>query len=134
MLSAIAGGGIIAALIGFWGSIFDGRKNLHENSVSFDFFINELGGVGNKDGLFFFFTTNNIDKLDPALVRSGRVDKKILVGNIPYEGKKFLADKILKDWPEEIEKVLALEGEHTGADFENICIEIAVERFWKQEK
>lgn len=113
-------------------SIFDGRKNLHENSVSFDCFINELSGAGSKDGIFFFFTTNNIDKLDSALIRPGRADRAFEIGYLPFEGKKFLANKILKDWPEEIEKVLSLEGDHTGAEFENICIQKAIHNFWNK--
>jgi len=33
--------------------------------------------LANPDGQIFVLTTNHIDKLDPALLRSGRVDLKI---------------------------------------------------------
>ncbi|KAF8636097.1 hypothetical protein AX17_003802 [Amanita inopinata Kibby_2008] len=39
--------------------------------------LNVLDGVGSEDGKLFFATTNYIDRLDPALIRPGRIDKKV---------------------------------------------------------
>ncbi|KAF9267807.1 P-loop containing nucleoside triphosphate hydrolase protein [Marasmius fiardii PR-910] len=39
--------------------------------------LNVIDGVGSDDGKLFFATTNYIDRLDSALIRPGRIDKKI---------------------------------------------------------
>ncbi|KAH8853302.1 Mitochondrial chaperone BCS1 [Schistosoma japonicum] len=41
--------------------------------------LNALDGVTSTDGRIIFMTTNYIDRLDPALIRPGRVDMRILV-------------------------------------------------------
>lgn len=44
--------------------------------------LNVLDGVGSQEGRVVIMTTNHPDKLDAALVRPGRVDMKVLLGNI----------------------------------------------------
>ncbi|KAJ7128794.1 P-loop containing nucleoside triphosphate hydrolase protein [Mycena crocata] len=39
--------------------------------------LNVIDGVGSEEGKLFFATTNYIDRLDPALLRPGRIDRKI---------------------------------------------------------
>ncbi|KDR84641.1 hypothetical protein GALMADRAFT_23943, partial [Galerina marginata CBS 339.88] len=46
-------------------------------SVTLSGLLNVLDGVGSEEGKIFFATTNYIDRLDPALLRPGRIDKKI---------------------------------------------------------
>jgi hypothetical protein len=61
-------------------SYFNLRKNLDKTSkLTFSGLINSLDGVIDLDNIFIIMTTNDIDKLDPALIRPGRIDlvKKI---------------------------------------------------------
>lgn len=44
--------------------------------------LNVLDGVGSQEGRIVIMTTNNPEMLDPALVRPGRVDMKVHLGNI----------------------------------------------------
>jgi chaperone BCS1 len=44
--------------------------------------LNVLDGICSADGRIIFMTTNHIDKLDPALVRAGRIDMKFLFDNV----------------------------------------------------
>ncbi|KAJ6475868.1 P-loop containing nucleoside triphosphate hydrolase protein [Mycena vulgaris] len=46
--------------------------------VSLSGLLNVIDGVGSEEGKLFFATTNYIDRLDPALLRPGRIDRKIL--------------------------------------------------------
>ncbi|KDQ52501.1 hypothetical protein JAAARDRAFT_40099 [Jaapia argillacea MUCL 33604] len=39
--------------------------------------LNVIDGIGSEDGRLFFATTNHVDRLDPALLRPGRIDMKI---------------------------------------------------------
>ncbi|KAF8872800.1 hypothetical protein CPB84DRAFT_1798973 [Gymnopilus junonius] len=47
------------------------------SAVTMSGLLNVLDGVGSEEGKIFFATTNYVDRLDPALLRPGRIDKKI---------------------------------------------------------
>lgn len=49
----------------------DGEKNI--NTVTFSTILNVLDGLFSPEGLIFFITTNHPKKLDPALIRPGRI-------------------------------------------------------------
>jgi chaperone BCS1 len=42
--------------------------------------LNAIDGVTSTEGRIVFMTTNYIDRLDPALIRPGRVDYKQYIG------------------------------------------------------
>ncbi|PFH50185.1 hypothetical protein AMATHDRAFT_61510 [Amanita thiersii Skay4041] len=48
-----------------------------KTGVTMSGLLNVLDGVGCEDGKLFFATTNYIDRLDPALIRPGRVDMRL---------------------------------------------------------
>ncbi|KAL1514359.1 hypothetical protein ABEB36_003628 [Hypothenemus hampei] len=50
------------------------------NRVTFSGLLNCLDGVASTEARIVFMTTNYIDRLDPALVRPGRVDLKEYIG------------------------------------------------------
>lgn len=45
-----------------------------KSSVTFSGLLNALDGVASSEERIIFMTTNHYDKLDPALIRPGRVD------------------------------------------------------------
>ncbi|THU78702.1 P-loop containing nucleoside triphosphate hydrolase protein [Dendrothele bispora CBS 962.96] len=47
------------------------------SAVSLSGLLNVIDGIGSEEGKLFFATTNYIDRLDPALIRRGRIDKKL---------------------------------------------------------
>lgn len=47
------------------------------STVTLSGLLNVIDGVGSEEGKLFFATTNYIDHLDPALLRPGRIDRKI---------------------------------------------------------
>ncbi|KAJ3337875.1 hypothetical protein HDU93_000375 [Gonapodya sp. JEL0774] len=49
-------------------------KRSSKTGVDFSTLINALDGVATASGLVVFMTTNHLDKLEPALIRPGRVD------------------------------------------------------------
>ncbi|OJA07895.1 hypothetical protein AZE42_02763 [Rhizopogon vesiculosus] len=53
----------------------------YQSSVTFSGFLNALDGVASGEERIIFMTTNHIEKLDPALIRPGRVDLSVLVGD-----------------------------------------------------
>jgi chaperone BCS1 len=55
---------------------FVSREN-KDSKVSFSCLLNCLDGTMSKEGLITIITTNHIEKLDPALIRPGRIDVKM---------------------------------------------------------
>ncbi|KAL4412155.1 mitochondrial chaperone bcs1 [Colletotrichum abscissum] len=53
------------------------RSPKSHGTVSLSGLLNVLDGVASQDGRVLIMTTNHIEHLDDALIRSGRVDKKI---------------------------------------------------------
>jgi chaperone BCS1 len=47
--------------------------------------LNVLDGVVDTPGRILIMTTNHPEMLDPALIRPGRIDKKLLLGYVRYE-------------------------------------------------
>ncbi len=59
-------------------SLFTADRNKLENiPLSFSGLLNALDGIGGKDASIFVLTTNHIERLDPALIRPGRVDMHV---------------------------------------------------------
>ncbi|KAJ2476636.1 Complex III assembly protein translocase and chaperone, partial [Coemansia sp. RSA 2052] len=58
--------------------------------VTFSGLLNALDGVASSDERIIFMTTNHIERLDPALIRPGRVDTKVFFGNAtPHQIRKM---------------------------------------------
>lgn len=53
------------------------REGDNASSVTFTGLLNALDGVASRPGQIVFMTTNHPEKLDPALVRPGRIDKQV---------------------------------------------------------
>lgn len=66
-------------------SAFSERKQSSEqgyfSGVTFSGLLNALDGVASADERIIFMTTNHPERLDPALIRPGRVDVKELLDN-----------------------------------------------------
>lgn len=52
------------------------RKAESSSSVTFSGLLNAIDGIVSVDGIISIFTTNHIEKLDKALIRGGRVDRR----------------------------------------------------------
>lgn len=69
---------------------FSSRDYSKQNQTAFQGFspltlsglLNALDGVTSSDGRIVFMTTNYIERLDPALIRPGRVDLKQFIGYV----------------------------------------------------
>jgi chaperone BCS1 len=52
--------------------------------------LNAMDGMQTPDGLKFIVTTNHLDRLDPAIVRPGRIDEVIEVGPLSLESARAM--------------------------------------------
>lgn len=62
----------------------------YQSSVTFSGFLNALDGVASGEERIIFMTTNHLERLDPALIRPGRVDLLELVDDAhPYQVRRL---------------------------------------------
>ncbi|XP_050431101.1 mitochondrial chaperone BCS1-like [Adelges cooleyi] len=55
----------------------EGKSVVENSKVTLSGLLNAFDGIGSSEGRISFMTTNYIEKLDPALIRPGRVDYKL---------------------------------------------------------
>ncbi|KAI1759172.1 mitochondrial chaperone BCS1 [Hypoxylon sp. FL1150] len=60
----------------------DEKNGKVRSSCTLSGLLNVLDGVGSPEGRIVIMTTNKPDRLDSALVRPGRIDMKVMLGNI----------------------------------------------------
>ncbi len=61
-------------------SAFRERDGTNAAGITFSGLLNAIDGVMSQEGHLLFMTTNHIERLDPALIRPGRVDVRIETG------------------------------------------------------
>ncbi len=98
----------------------------------------EMDGFGVNEGIIVMAATNRIDILDPAILRPGRFDRKIVVGRPDVQGrleilKVHAAKKPLGD-DVDLEKLARTSAGFTGADLENVLNEAAIGAARKKSK
>lgn len=73
------------------------EQDKDENSVTLSGFLNFIDGIWSACGQerIVVFTTNHLEKLDPALIRRGRMDMHIKLSYCTYEAFKILAKNYL---------------------------------------
>ena len=104
-----------------------GKRNMDNNSErasTLNQLLVEMDGFDDFDGVMVFGATNLIKYLDPALMRSGRFDKKIFFDAPNFSERKSMFELYLKDvdMPRELSfSVLSdRSAGMTGADIANI--------------
>lgn len=98
--------------------VFSGRENVKESSkISFSSLLNCLDGALYKHGLITIITTNHIEKLDPALLRTGRIDDKI---EVPLPTEREISEYLTIFYGKEI----PITGSFTltMSDVQDICL------------
>ncbi|KAL6647954.1 hypothetical protein ACP70R_012178 [Stipagrostis hirtigluma subsp. patula] len=75
------------------------KKDDTKSNVTLSGLLNFIDGLWSACGeeRLIVFTTNHIEKLDPALIRTGRMDKKIEMSYCDAESFKFLARMHLEE-------------------------------------
>lgn len=75
--------------------------NLVDDNIGTASLLNSFDGIDSPENIIYIFTTNHIDKLDPALIRPGRIDLSIELGYVCYETmNQFFNKHYGVDFPE----------------------------------
>ncbi|QGG61483.1 ATP-dependent zinc metalloprotease FtsH [Loigolactobacillus bifermentans] len=90
----------------------------------------EMDGFTGNEGVIVIAATNRSDVLDPALLRPGRFDRKILVGSPDVKGREAILKVHAKNKPLNSDVDLKTLAQQTpgfvGADLENLLNEAAL--------
>lgn len=90
----------------------------------------EMDGFESHDGVILIAATNRPDVLDPALLRPGRFDRRVVVGKPDVKGRQQILDVHTKKTPlgphVDLEKIARGTPGFAGADLENLVNEAAL--------
>ena len=98
----------------------------------------EMDGFQGDEGIIVMAATNRSDVLDPALLRPGRFDRKILVGRPDVKGREAILKVHAKNKPLAKDVDLKMIAKQTpgfvGADLENLLNEAALQAARRDKK
>ncbi len=90
----------------------------------------EMDGFGVNEGIIVMAATNRVDILDPAILRPGRFDRKVVVGRPDVKGREEILNVHAKNKPlgddVDFEQIARITAGFTGADLENMVNEAAI--------
>lgn len=90
----------------------------------------EMDGFGVNAGIIVMAATNRVDILDPAILRPGRFDRKVVVGRPDVKGRQEILEVHVKGKPiaddVNLETIAQTTAGFTGADLENLMNEAAI--------
>ena len=90
----------------------------------------EMDGFGVNEGIIVMAATNRVDILDPAILRPGRFDRKVMVGRPDVKGRQEILQVHSKSKPlgedVDLHRVAKTTSGFTGADLENLLNEAAI--------
>lgn len=90
----------------------------------------EMDGFGENEGIIVMAATNRVDILDPAILRPGRFDRKVMVNPPDVKGREEILKVHARNKPlsddVNIENIARTTAGFTGADLENLLNESAI--------
>ncbi len=123
-------------------NVFHLRENVMGEQgpgLNFGTLLNCVGGVEGADGILLVVSTNKIELIDPALgvpdatgksTRPGRIDRAVELTYLDEACRKRVAARILADCPDAVPGAVAAGDGMTGAQFQEHCGAIALDRHW----
>lgn len=90
----------------------------------------EMDGFSANEGIIVMSATNRVDILDPAILRPGRFDRKVMVGRPDVKGREEILTVHAKGKPLgddiDLKEIAKTTAGFTGADLENLLNEAAI--------
>lgn len=100
--------------------------------------LNQLDGFDTRDDIKVIMATNKIETLDSALIRPGRIDRKIEFGMPDSATKRRIfgihTSKMTLDKSVNIEELITSKDDLSGADIKAICTEAGMSALRERRK
>jgi transitional endoplasmic reticulum ATPase len=116
----------IEEISGLFPSRDSDAHEMSKNAV--DAMLAEMDRTGEK-GIFVLCATNYPDKIDVALLRAGRLDKKVYLSPPDFEARKAMFEMYLKprpiDFGIDYEKLANLTENYVSSDIKNLIVDEA---------
>ncbi len=132
------------ALLEDFDAVFNGRENmLGENGggLTFDCLLNCISGIEPVEGVLLVVTTNKVENIDSALgvpmdgsnmsSRPGRIDRTLELPPLDEDCRRRLAEIILAECPQHIDRLVEEGSTDTGAQFQDRCRPVALAEYWE---
>ncbi len=98
----------------------------------------EMDGFGTNEGIIVLAATNRVDILDPAILRPGRFDRKVMVGRPDVKGREEILKVHVRNKPlsddVDLHEIARTTAGFAGADLENLMNEAAICAAKKDQK
>lgn len=90
----------------------------------------EMDGFNANEGIIVLAATNRVDILDPAILRPGRFDRKVMVGRPDVKGREEILKVHVRNKPlsddVDLHEIARTTAGFAGADLENLMNESAI--------
>ena len=98
----------------------------------------EMDGFGENEGIIVLAATNRVDILDPAILRPGRFDRRVMVGRPDVKGREAILKVHTKKKPlgddVDLHEIARTTAGFSGADLENLVNEAAIKTAKEERK
>jgi hypothetical protein len=132
---ANAGSQPVVVLFEDFDRVFSGDANVTTTDLSpglsYQTLLNAISGAVEVSGVILIVTVNNEERLDAAMLRPGRIDRRLRFEPLTEECRRKICRRILRDWPDLAEKTTLETAGKTGAEVQNRCEEIAFVKAWE---
>lgn len=114
-----------------------GSAGVHADALVNQLLV-EIDGFGGCDDIFIIAATNRKDRIDPALLRSGRIDLHFEVPPLDKEARRWFIERMLKrpvfSQEFDIDQLVMLTAGLSGADLEKVCRETVLLALREEQK